>query len=127
MMFQSGDKVKYIGDGSSDLRRGQIYTVSKRSEFGPGVHLHEFSGKYDWWYDHRFELAEPKLYVVLTKHTHEFGEGSFNPRIEHFIKAEKFTKEELQAWIADNHDYACEIFKCVPVKVTMRTIVEVEG
>ena len=120
MMFQPGDKVKYIKDDSSDLRRGQIYTVSKRSGFGPGVHLHEFSGKYDWWYDYRFELVTPELYVVLTKHIDEFLGG------EHFIKAEKFTKEELKAWVMDNHEYPCEIFKCTPVKVAIRNIVEIE-
>jgi hypothetical protein len=130
MKFQPGDKVRYLEETCCGLTSGHVYTVSKRSVTDTGIHLVGFEHLADWWLDRRFELYEEPLYVVLTQESREIPSGAFNPRIETFTKAQKFTREELQTHLEKLHKSVYnplyEVFKLVPVKVTVRSTIEVE-
>lgn len=68
--FKVGDRVRYTDDGvHSLLKPGVVYTVRRILDGGieGGVNLQGFDSDGEWWYDSRFELAEPlKLEVGAT-------------------------------------------------------------
>ena len=114
MKFQPGDIVRYISDeDSSCLKYRKIYKVSRRHEFDAGVCIEGFSGPHDWWFDHRFELVEPKQFYILTT-----------------CELQKFTKEELLAELErlnkSTYNPYYEAYRCAPVKVKVRSIIEIE-